>query len=81
MGPYMKTLGDRYKLGVYQKFQGLGHHRWTLDEERGYALLTRVYDALCQPNEIFHTQKILNLLDAHADILSLNDGLLETKGT
>jgi spore coat polysaccharide biosynthesis protein SpsF len=80
VGPYLEQNPDLFKLGSYQKFTNLGHHRWTLDEARDYTLLTRLFDKLYQSSQLFLTQDILNCLTEHPEYLGINSTIIRNEG-
>jgi glutamate-1-semialdehyde 2,1-aminomutase len=80
VSPYMIKYPEKYNIGRYEKFKGLGHHRWTLDEEVDYRLLTVMFDQLYEPGKFFLTQDILELLAREPDLIKINDGIIRNEG-
>jgi spore coat polysaccharide biosynthesis protein SpsF len=80
VGPYMRKHPDKYYLGYYEKLKGLGHHRWTLDEEADYRLLTAIFDRLYRPETFFSTQNILDLLAKEPQLMEINKGIIRNAG-
>ena len=65
VGSYIEnTNPDRFNLLTVPIFQGLGHHRWTLDEESDYAFLTALINALDKEELSHTTSNILDCLDS-----------------
>jgi spore coat polysaccharide biosynthesis protein SpsF len=54
--------------------------RWTVDEPRDYAFVTRVYDALHPANPAFTTADILDLLRRTPELLEINRGIERNEG-
>jgi spore coat polysaccharide biosynthesis protein SpsF len=78
--PYMVKHPEKYKLGAYKKFEGLGYHRWTLDEEADLRFLQEVFDRLYKPGKIFLTQDILGLLQREPNLLKINSSIVRDEG-
>lgn len=77
---YLNNNQGKYKMGSYEKFKGLGHHRWTLDEEADYRFLQEVFDRLYKPGKIFLTEEILDLLHAEPRLMEINAGIVRNEG-
>lgn len=77
---YINNHKGRYKIGVYEKFRGLAHHRWTLDEDADLHLLQAVFERLYKPGTIFLTQDILNLMEAEPQLMEINAGIVRNEG-
>ena len=80
VGPYMKKHPEKYRAGHYEKFEGLGDHRWTLDEEADYWFLREIFDRLYKPGKPFLTQDILNLLKRESELMEINKGIIRNEG-
>lgn len=78
--PYMEKEGSGLKVGRMEKFKGLGHHRWTLDEERDLMFLREVFDRLYIPGNVFHADDILALLSKEPELLKINGGIQRNEG-
>jgi spore coat polysaccharide biosynthesis protein SpsF len=77
---HMKNHPEKYKSGSYDKFKGLSHHRWTLDEEADLLFLQAIYNRLHKPGQIFLTQDILDLLDREPSLMEINVGIIRNEG-
>lgn len=77
---YIKNYPEKYKSGHYEKFKGLSHHRWTLDEEADLRFLQAIYDHLYRPGQIFLTEDILDLLDREPYLMEINSGIIRNEG-
>lgn len=80
VGPYMNKHPEKYRIGRYEKFKGLGHHRWTLDEETDYHFLIEIFKRLYKPNTLFLTQDILHLLEQEPELMKINSGIVRNEG-
>ena len=70
----------RHCLHSVESAEPLGHHRWTVDEPRDFALVERVYEALYPQDPAFTTADILAFLAAHPEISALNAGIARNAG-
>ena len=80
VGPYIEKNKDIFKIGEYEKFQGLSHHRWTLDEIKDYKFLKILFDNLYHKNEFFSVEEILNFLENNKDYLRINCDIQRNEG-
>ncbi|MEC4673635.1 MAG: glycosyltransferase family protein [Nitrospirota bacterium] len=78
--PYLYKQKEHCHIGHLAKFQGLQHHRWTLDEPADLQLLQAVFHHLYQEDTPFATQDILTLLDQHPDLYQINRGITRNEG-
>lgn len=78
--PYMQKHPEKFRTGGYEKFKGLGHHRWTLDEEADLRFLNEVFAKLYKPDKIFLTQDILTLLENEPDLMEINSQIIRNEG-
>lgn len=78
--PFVKRNPGQFKSGELRLFEGLAHHRWTLDQEEDLAFLTAVFDRLQRDDCLFSASEILKLLDAEPDLLSINAGIERNVG-
>ena len=76
---YIKNNRDQFILQDFPcPIAGIGHHRWTLDEQADYKLLSKIYDHFKDTE--FHTQDILTFLSDHPDISQLNAHIMRNEG-
>jgi spore coat polysaccharide biosynthesis protein SpsF len=80
VGPYMSKHPEKFKLGEYVKFDDLGHHRWTVDEENDLQFIREIYLRLYEPGKIFLTGDILKLLEREPELLKINEGIIRNEG-
>ena len=80
VGPYLNKHPEKYRLGEYKIFKGLNHHRWTLDEEEDYRFLKEIFNRLYKPDNLFHTQDILDLLEREPELMEINRGIIRNEG-
>jgi spore coat polysaccharide biosynthesis protein SpsF len=70
--PYMDKHPEVFRSGRLRKFQGLAHHRWTLDDEDDYTLLSSIFDRLYSTDKMFLTRDILSLAEREPSLFSVN---------
>jgi spore coat polysaccharide biosynthesis protein SpsF len=80
VGPYLEKNPHLFRVGGVEKFHGLGHMRWTLDEPRDYQFLREIFGRLHQPGRFFSTQEILALLEREPSLAALNRGIPRSEG-
>lgn len=78
--PFLYRHPAQFRAGRVEKFHGMAHHRWTLDEERDFRLLTAIYDRLYVEGEVFYTQHILDLLAREPELVNMNRGIPRNEG-
>ena len=81
VGPYIVNHPEWFHLGSLEKFKGLAHHRWTLDEPRDLVFLQSLFARLQRPDsQPFLTQDILDLLEQEPELLQTNKGIVRNEG-
>lgn len=81
VGPYVVNHPEWFRLGNLEKFTGLAHHRWTLDEPRDLAFLQAVFERLQRRDgKPFLAGDILDLLDREPELLNANQGIVRNEG-
>lgn len=71
---YIKNHPEIFRIQTFDfPLKGTGHYRWTLDEERDYALISAVYRHFIRSGrEDFVTEDVIGFLEAHPEIAALN---------
>lgn len=77
--PYIRN-NEQYKKRSVIDSADHSLDRWTLDTDRDYAFLTRVFDELYKDNPEFDTDDIYALLDRCPDIRKINAGIIRNEG-
>ena len=81
VGPYVVKHPEWFRVGSLEKFKGLAHHRWTLDEPRDLVFLQSVFERLQRPDgQPFLTQDVLDLVEREPELLQTNEGIVRNKG-
>lgn len=81
VGPYIeKSHPEYFKIGGLEKFPGLSHHRWTLDESRDYVFLQAVFERLYKEGACFGTSEILALMERDPKLMQINNEIIRNEG-
>ena len=81
VGPYIeKTRPELFKQGGLRKFNGLAHHRWTLDEPCDYEFLQKVFAKLYKKERVFFAEDILALMEEEPDLMKINSAVIRNEG-
>ncbi len=81
VGPYIeKTHPELFRLSGLQKFTGLAHHRWTLDEPQDYDFLKAIFSKLYKKNKPFYAEDVLFLLGKEPKLMQINSGIIRNEG-
>ena len=79
--PFIWQQPDRYELGKLACDQGdLGQHRWTLDNQEDYELISWIYEHLHSESSQFGMNDVLELLATHPEKQQLNKHLIGKEG-
>ncbi len=78
--PYIHGHSELFRVGKFEKFHNLAHHRWTLDEELDFHFLERVFLRLYREDLPFDTSDILALLEREPELLTINGGIVRNEG-
>lgn len=78
---YMVNHPSLFRMGALEKFKGLAHHRWTLDEPRDLSFLQAVFERLQRTDgKPFLSREVLELLEREPDIFQINQGIVRNEG-
>lgn len=77
--PYIRK-NKQYKKHSVTDSEDHSLERWTLDTDRDYAFLTRVFEELYKDNPEFDTNDVYALLNRCPDIRKLNAGIIRNEG-
>ncbi|MBT9614052.1 MAG: glycosyltransferase family protein [Burkholderiales bacterium] len=80
VGPYIEKHPELFKTGGLKKFEGLSHHRWTLDEPRDYEFLQAIFARLYREETPFLAPEILALLDKEPEVMTINSNIIRNEG-
>tara|TARA_B100000586_G_scaffold159523_1_gene116137 strand:+ start:614 stop:1381 length:768 start_codon:yes stop_codon:yes gene_type:complete len=77
--PYIIKNPKIFKIFSYTNDENLSHFRWCLDEESDYKMLQKIFQEF-EPNNLFSTKDILELLEKKPDISKINYGITTNQG-
>jgi len=80
IGQYFYKRPKQFKLGSLSVFKDKGHYRWTLDEQKDYELIVKIYDYLYQKDKIFLTNDIFALLEKYPELQEINSKIIRNEG-
>ena len=80
VGPYIEKNPQLFKGGGLNKYHGLSHMRWTLDEPRDYEFLSAVFDLLNNQATPFTAKDVLDLLRARPELQTINQNIVRNEG-
>lgn len=80
VGPYIEKNPHLFKSGGLEKFKGLHHLRWTLDEPRDYQFLSHIFSCLYKPGQPFCSEDILALLRQNPKLMAINADITRNEG-
>lgn len=75
--PYIYEHPDEFRIRSYESSVDLSRHRWTLDTEEDFAMLSRVFKALSSPQRAPTTQAVLRYLDDNPEVAGINAGVMQ----
>lgn len=71
---------NKYKKNCLINTTYKGDERWTLDTEKDYEFIKRIFTELYIENQEFTSKDIYDLLDAKPEIRNINGGLVRNEG-
>jgi spore coat polysaccharide biosynthesis protein SpsF len=78
--PFVYQHPEWFKIGDFKNTTDLSHLRWTVDEPADFELVRRIYEALYPANPAFTTPDILDYLEVHPELKTLNVGHQRNEG-
>jgi len=78
--PYIKNNPDIFKLSNLDSLEDLSGKRWTLDEEKDYEFIKKIYKALYKKNNFFGMKEILKFLKSHPEYEKINNKIIRNEG-
>jgi Spore coat polysaccharide biosynthesis protein F, CMP-KDO synthetase homolog len=77
--PYIKK-GEHFKKYCVKDTIDHSQYRWTLDTERDFAFICKIFEELYPDNPEFGKNDIYELLERCPDILEINKGIIRNEG-
>ncbi len=78
--PYIWKNSNLFSVGRVVYPEEHGHLRWTVDDERDFALVNSIYTRLYKSNPNFRTQDVLHLLEKEPELLKINADTVRNEG-
>lgn len=78
--PFIRRQPERFKALTVEHERDLKHMRLTVDEEKDYTVVSRVFEALHRPGSLFGMDEAVAWLEAHPDVAGLNSGIARNEG-
>ena len=79
---YIRNHPAVFRIQTFEfPLKGIGHYRWTLDEERDFEMIKRLYGHFIgQGKRDFVTEDIVAYLNGHPEIAAINAGIGRNEG-
>ena len=71
---------DKFKIGVFKNSIDLSDHRWTVDEQDDFDLVTAIFEGLAQMNGNFLMNDVLEFLEINPHLRNLNNNFQRNEG-
>lgn len=78
--PYITNNEKQFRIGRYEKFRDLFHHRWVMDHPEDYKLIQEIYKNLNSGHNIFTSEDIFKLLKTRPDLMKINSHIVRDQG-
>ncbi len=78
--PYIWKHPDIFRLSSIKCEEDLSDMRWTVDEERDFVFVTRIFEAFECTERVFHMDEILEILRKDPSLLDINAGIERNEG-
>lgn len=78
--PFIYNHPEMFRILHVKGGDDLSGLRWTVDEPRDFAFVTRVYEALYPKNPAFSSTDVLDFLAQNPDVLALNADIERNEG-
>lgn len=78
--PYIRNNKRLFKVVSMDHPSNLGAHRWTLDEQKDYMFLKKIFDGLYSQNPNFGMQDVLKFLEKNPKLTQINGRITRNEG-
>jgi len=78
--PFIYNNPARFNLGNYINDTNLSAHRWTVDENSDFELVTKIYENLYPQKRDFSSNDVYSYLSAHPEVYKLNQTIERNAG-
>lgn len=69
---FIKQRPERYHLGIVKSTNDYSNLRWTVDEQKDFELIQKIYEALYLVKPNFSWEDVLNLVNQHPHLKNYN---------
>ena len=80
VGPYIINHPELFKIKTISFKEKLGHMRWSVDEDRDYKFIKKVFEKLSMGGKIFCTNDVLRLLRKEPELQEINKNIIRDEG-
>lgn len=77
---YIYKHPDKFKLASVIYSENLSHHRWTLDENHDYKMLSRLFEEIRRRNKFGYLNEVLEIVQENPEITEQNQFILRNEG-
>jgi len=77
--PFIQNQPDRYRLGDVSYHQNQNSHRWTVDTEEDFDLISKIIDTLYPEKANFNLEDILKILEQNPEWKKINTHVEQKK--
>lgn len=78
---YVKNNRNLFNIQNFESpIHGIGNKRWTIDEQKDYDFVIKIYDYFKNKKENFFTNDILDLLSKNNDWEKINSNIIRNEG-
>lgn len=78
--PYIWKNPGVFRLGKIENGTDLSGMRWTVDDERDFKFVTRIFEGINPGERVFHMDEVLRLLKKNPRLLEINSGTMRNEG-
>lgn len=73
--PFIYHHPEKFIHSDFLNNKDYSFHRWTVDTEEDFRLVSEIYSELYKPNSIFYLDDVLKLFEKRHDLLSINQNI------
>jgi len=78
--PFIRNHSQLFTKINYVHQPDLSHFRWTVDEDKDFELITKIYQALYPQNPNFNLADILTLMEQQPELMQINQNIVRNEG-
>lgn len=77
---YVANNKSLFNIGAYKNSIDLSHHRWTVDEQSDFELVTAIFEGMINLKENFQMEDVLLFLEKDEALINLNKNIRRNEG-